>query len=91
MDEDIASNLLLGMKKATFDFSLNRATVATFEATALVLKAGGRRPLRERQEKRFEEKRTPLEKTNQPSMEVRPSKPSPDWYKPKIYKGDTKV
>jgi nanoRNase/pAp phosphatase (c-di-AMP/oligoRNAs hydrolase) len=91
LDEDIASNLLLGLKKATFDFSLGRATAATFEAVAICLKAGGRRPLHEKQERRFEEKRMPSPQINQPSEEVRPPKPQPDWYKPKIYKGDTKV
>jgi len=92
LDEDIASNLLLGIKKATWDFSLSKATPATFEAVALCLRAGGRRPLHERQEKRFEERRLQPERAKvSPNMPVTSSKPSPDWYKPKIYKGDTKI
>ncbi|MBM3205255.1 hypothetical protein FJZ41_00160 [Candidatus Shapirobacteria bacterium] len=84
-DEDIASNLLLGMKKATFNFSLEKAGVSTFEAVALCLRAGGRRPLHEPQpQRRIEPRRQRV--GPQPQR-----RPSPDWYRPKIYKGDTKV
>ena len=85
IDEDIASNLLMGIKKATFDFSLNKSGPSTFEAVALCLRAGGRRPFHEaRPEKKADFR-------GAKPIEVPPRKPSPDWYKPKIYKGETKV
>ncbi len=86
LDEDIASNLLLGIKKVTFDFSLNNSSPSTFEAVALCLRTGARKPFHEtRPERKTDFKRT--KKTN----EVSSHQPAPDWYKPKIYKGDTKV
>lgn len=86
INEDIATNLLLGIKKATQDFSLAKATPNTFEAMALCLRAGGRKPLRESvlEEKKFEKKSLDI-------GEAVKQEPSPDWYKPKIYKGDTKI
>ncbi|MCX6724689.1 MAG: hypothetical protein NTV20_01145 [Candidatus Shapirobacteria bacterium] len=90
VDEDIASNLLLGIEKATDNFSLLESTPMTYEAVAFCLRAGGRKPLREfPEEKKFEEKKKIEEKIEE-KQEVK-VKPSPDWYKPKIYKGDTKI
>jgi len=100
VDEDIASNLLLGMETATNNFSLNRATPTTFEAVAFCLRAGARRPLRKAQEfrprpqykKNFSRRPTNQQnQNNQGKQEDKPVKPSPDWYKPKIYRGDTKI
>ena len=85
IDEDIASNLLLGIKKATNDFSLNKSAPASFEAVALCLRAGGRRPFHES----TPERKSDFKKVK--STEAFRQKPSPDWYKPKIYKGETKV
>jgi len=86
LDEDIASNLLLGIKKASFDFSLNKSGPSTFEAVAICLRAGARQPFHETRPER-----KPDFKKSQKPVEVAPQKPSPDWYKPKIYKGDTRV
>jgi len=98
VDEDIASNLLLGMETATNNFSLNRATPTTFEAVAFCLRAGARRPLRKAQEFRprppkrdFNRRQQSQQNQNQVKQEEKSAKPSPDWYKPKIYRGDTKV
>jgi len=85
LDEDIASNLLQGIKKATFDFSLNKSGPSTFEAVAICLRAGARQPFHETRP----ERKADFRETK--PVEVPPRKPSPDWYKPKIYKGETKV
>lgn len=87
LDEDIASNLLSGIKQGTNDFSLDRSTPTTFEAIAFCLRAGGRKPKereisfdRVKKEKKLKEERSGFAK-----------KPSPDWFKPKIYKGNTRI
>jgi len=90
VDEDIASNLLLGIERATNNFSLTKSTPVTFEAAAFCLRAGARKPLREFiEEKKAEERKKEEEKTEE--VETLKVKPSPDWFKPKIYKGDTKI
>jgi len=43
--EDIATNLLLGIERATGNFSSPRVSAATFETAAFCLRAGGRRGL----------------------------------------------
>jgi len=85
LDEDMASNLLLGIKKASFDFSLNKSGPSTFEAVAICLRAGARQPFHEARPERKADFR------KEKSIEVPSRKPSPDWYKPKIYKGETKI
>ena len=86
LDEDMASNLLLGIKKASFDFSLNKSGPSTFEAVAICLRAGARQPFHEtRSEGKVDFKKS------KKSIEVPSRKPSPDWFKPKIYKGETKI
>jgi len=93
IDEDIASNLLLGIEKATNNFSLIKSTPITFEAVAFCLRAGARKPLREF----LEEKKPSFAKASEDREEKVEEKedlkvkPSPDWFKPKIYKGDTKI
>ena len=82
IDEDIASNLLLGIEKATDNFSLIKSTPITFEAVAFCLRAGARKPLREFREPSSAKATAGKEEKVEPS---------PDWFKPKIYKGDTKI
>jgi len=93
IDEDMATNLLLGIKKATQDFSLDKSTPNTFEAMSLCLRAGGRKPLRESFSPQAKNEVKNLNNTNNlnNNTEVVRQKPSPDWYKPKIYKSDTKI
>jgi len=87
LDEDIASNLLAGIKQGTNNFSLDRSTPTTFEAIAFCLRAGGRKPKeREVPFKKIEETKKLEEKDKSFS-----EKPSPDWFKPKIYKGNTRI
>ena len=91
IDEDIASNLLLGIEKATDNFSLIKSTPITFEAIALCLRAGARKPLREFIEEKKVEEKEKKEEEKEEEVEVLKTKPSPDWFKPKIYKGNTRI
>jgi nanoRNase/pAp phosphatase (c-di-AMP/oligoRNAs hydrolase) len=93
-DEDIASNLLLGIERATDNFSLIKSTPVTFEAVAFCLRSGARKPLREFSETSFNKNQTEAKKEEK--IEIKRKKeekiaPSPDWFKPKIYKGNTKI
>jgi len=74
IDEDIGTNLLLGLKKATQDFQSPKVGPLTFEMAAFSSGVGGRRePVLPQAGPRVEK---PKEK-----------KPSPDWFEPKIYRG----
>lgn len=72
-DEDIGSNLLLGLKEETRNFQIEKVSADTFEAAAFCLRAGGRREVVSPPK---EEKKT---------QAATPS----DWLEPKIYKGST--
>lgn len=87
IDEDIASNLLVGIEMATASFSSPKTGPATFEAAAFCLKAGGRRP-----GTKVHLKPMPQQVSAQKlPEEVKEEKPAPDWFAPKIYKGNTLV
>jgi nanoRNase/pAp phosphatase (c-di-AMP/oligoRNAs hydrolase) len=73
VDEDIGSNLLLGLKQATGNFQNPKVNPDTFEAAAFALRMGGRK------------EEIPLQVP--PSGEKAKKKPSPDWLEPKIYRG----
>lgn len=73
VDEDIGSNLLLGLKKATENFQNPKVNPDTFEAAAFALRLGGRR-----------EEISPQTAT---IKEKGKKKPSQDWLEPKIYRG----
>jgi len=87
LNEDIASNLLVGIKQGTNDFSLDKSTPTTFEAVAFCLRAGGRKPKEEQVSFREQQKVKKFKK----EVSNFSKKPSPDWFKPKIYKGNTRV
>jgi len=86
LDEDIATNLLLGIKEGTNNFSLEKSSATTFEAVAFCLRAGGRKP----REEQIPFRKKQLEKITKGEKNLS-KKPSPDWFKPKIYKGNTKI
>lgn len=77
-NEDIGSNLLLGLERETQNFTSPMVNADTFEAAALCLRAGGRREkvVLEKEKKEEEHK---VEKGKAPS----------EWLGPKIYKGST--
>lgn len=88
VDEDIASNLLLGIEKATNIFSSPKVGAGTFEAAAFCLRAGGHRPGEKIPLKPMSEEvsaKTPPKKAEEEE------KPSADWLGPKIYKGNTLI
>lgn len=97
-DEDIGTNLLLGIERITNHFTSDRVSSSTFEAAAFCLKIGARKQIRRPLEKKIkikpQLKPMPTKLSAQkPPIEVEETKeePSPDWLKPKIYKGDTRI
>ncbi len=79
-DEDLANNLLLGLRQGTQSFQNLAVTADTFEAAAWCLRNGaGKSPLA-----------SPLpEEPVPPAVPPAGGAPSPDWFEPKIYKGST--
>lgn len=95
-DEDIGSNLLLGIERATNRFSSAKVGSNTFEAAAFCLKIGARRQAK-RPLRKMPKGKTPL-KPMPPKVsalkkpaEGEEEKPKPDWLEPKIYKGETRI
>lgn len=104
VDEDIASNLFLGIERTTGGFTSGEVGAATFEAAAFCLRAGARRMAPRRRPEKRPKKKVPLKpmptevsaakKPEEPAPKEPlggKKKPSPDWLEPKIYKGNTKV
>jgi len=73
LTEDMAANLLQGLRSATNNFQDPKVTAATFEAAAWCLKATGNQTT------------LPEEKLDDAPSQPAPS----DWLEPKIYKGST--
>ncbi|PJE67822.1 hypothetical protein COU95_00255 [Candidatus Shapirobacteria bacterium CG10_big_fil_rev_8_21_14_0_10_40_9] len=80
-DEDIGSNLLLGLKEETRNFQIEKVSADTFETAAFCLRVGGRREAVLKPEESVKEVKKVEEK--------KPSQPPSDWLEPKIYKGST--
>lgn len=92
IDEDIATNLYLGLQSATRNFQASEVSADTFEAAAWCLRAGARRPGQSGQQ--------PVDQPTEPQVISQPaseevanqavveetSAPSPDWLSPKIFK-----
>lgn len=83
VDEDIASNLLVGIQEATNNFTSPKITPETFEAAAWCLRLGARP----------KGKRENIKPKVGENSAVTPAteEPSPDWLQPKIYKGNTLI
>lgn len=95
-DEDIGSNLLLGIERATNRFTSSKVGPDTFEAAAFCLKIGARRerkPLERKPKARPPLKPMPpkVSAKKKPAEPEKEEKPKPDWFEPKIYKGETRV
>lgn len=88
LDNDIATNLLAGIEKASRNFSTNEVTANTFEVVAYLMKKGGRRLSQEKElQKGFP---SPLISGPLESVEKeKPKDPPKDWLEPKIYKGSS--
>jgi len=92
-DEDIGSNLFQGIERQTRQFTSPRVNSNTFEAAAFCLKIGARKEAR-----KFPISQRPSLKpmppqisAKKPPLEPEEEKPKPDWFEPKIYKGEGKV
>jgi len=83
-DEEIATNLLMGMEVETNGFSPEKSGTTTFEAAAFCLRMGGQRS---------RGKASPfMVKNNDGGQKKAPKEElPPDWLAPKIYRGNTLV
>lgn len=88
IDEDISTNLLLGIEKETQKFISPKVSAETFEAAAFCLRSGARRDGRWPQENR---KRKKLPPSLTQTVITKREEPSADWYQPKVYSGNTKI
>jgi len=76
-DEDIASNLLLGIEKTTKGFSSPKIGAATFEAAAFCLRAGARRAAPRQRPEKKPKKKVPLKPMpTQVSAAKKPEEPA---------------
>lgn len=103
LTKDTAQNLMQGIEDATQNLRSTKMTADTFEALALLHRTGARRssriaPTIEEKEsaKRITQSIQEQTKTKDRGAIVKPESPTngklkPDWLKPKIYKGSTKV
>jgi nanoRNase/pAp phosphatase (c-di-AMP/oligoRNAs hydrolase) len=93
-DEDIGSNFLQGIERQTRQFTTSRVNSNTFEAAAFCLKIGARK---ETKKLTFFPKASlkpmpaKVSAKKPPQEPEKTEKPKPDWFEPKIYKGEGKV
>lgn len=97
-DQDIASNLYLGLKEVTNNFSSENVGADTFEAAAICLRWGAKKAVGGKFQKPVFEKTLPASeiKNSRPFPTGKPAaiipkqneskKPSSDWLEPKIFK-----
>lgn len=96
VDADIAGNLFFGLKKATKGFSSPKTTPAAFEGAAFCLRAGAGVKRIGFQGPNFEKGSRGISElkpmpTEVSAEKVPSEKPSPDWFEPKIFKGQTRI
>lgn len=96
IDQDIATNLVLGIEEATKNFTHPSADADTFEAMAFCLRAGGKRATTGQMEQLGQKsprlkagKKQPMAPPSLEDLSAKP--PSSDWLQPKIYKGNTRI
>lgn len=103
VNQDIATNLLVGIEANTSNFAALNVSPATFEAAAWCLKNGAKRrhlavPQPVSKPPAFVQPQPVVQP--QPTFQKQPTKkpligkkktPPPDWFKPKIYKSNTLV
>jgi nanoRNase/pAp phosphatase (c-di-AMP/oligoRNAs hydrolase) len=82
-DQDVATNLLMGIHEGTRNFSHPEVSADTFLVAAELMKSGGKHIHKDRIERRnYPHGAIPLEK---PSVEA--TKTPQSWLEPKIFKG----
>ena len=85
IDADIATDLLMGIEEGSRDYKGQDVTAETFETTATLLRAGGRRVVSAGPDKStFPAGAIPGEIFQEPEKKEEPPK---DWLEPKVYKG----
>jgi len=100
LDEDISTNLLMGIEKATESFTSSSVTYETFAVVSELMRAGGKRLSQQiREQVSFPQAFpfTPPFVTGTNSQKIPPvtpineedslKKPPQDWLKPKIFRG----
>jgi len=87
-DEDIATNLLTGLEDATNKYTSAKVSADTFEAAAYCLRAGAKRTSNSPTNQQSNQLPNSLPNTPPPQPAAAPT---PDWFEPKIYKGNTQV
>jgi len=107
IDQDICTNLLAGIEANTSNFQASNALANTFEAAAWCLRNGGKRkrfinqksdspaqvPFSSPQLKPIQPQPITPKSTKVPPLgsSSEQTQPPPDWFKPKIYKGNSLV
>ncbi len=87
IDQDIATNILMGIEYASTSFSDPRLDATTFETVAYLLKQGAKRqkvPAFKQKEETKETKEAPKAEEKRPAVK---NEAPADWLQPKIYKG----
>lgn len=79
IDQDIGTNLILGLKRATDNFQKQGVSADTLEAASIAMRF---------QEQRSSEKRLEVGAEDKSSQQAA-GQPPPEWLEPKIYKGST--
>jgi nanoRNase/pAp phosphatase (c-di-AMP/oligoRNAs hydrolase) len=91
VDQDMATNLLAGIESRTSNFQSPKTSVASFEAAAWCLKKGAKRGNRPMSVSQPASIQPPFLTPKAPLEEEASHQPPPDWFKPKIYKGNTLI
>lgn len=102
INEDVANNLMRGIEEATDNLSSPNLTADTFEALAMLYRAGARRQVRGKPTPEAKESvqaitrdiQSTKDKAGNIVIDVQSTsidEDKPDWLTPKIFKGSTKV
>ncbi|MFZ5933113.1 MAG: DHH family phosphoesterase [Patescibacteria group bacterium] len=83
IDQDVATNLLMGIEEGSREFKGPDVSPETFEIVARLLRAGGQRLPREK----FEKENYPTSAVPQEVKVEKKEEAPKDWLEPKIYKG----
>jgi hypothetical protein len=96
LDSEVATNLLLGIEVGSNNYNAFEVTADTFQITADLLRAGGKRQGERLSRTNFPPGSIPgeaLPRQPEPKaieeVEEEPESPPQDWLEPKIYKGTT--
>lgn len=87
IDQDIATNLLAGLEKATNNFSSDKVSAQTFKLAAFLMEQGASQHQLQPApvvQPTLRDQPNPVRDESQDQV-----KPSPDWFKPKVFKGNT--